>query len=184
MVPNCLLTCGTTEECDEAGPPKGQKLCMAMTVRTCLVWTLEVLILLMFCLGLAVLVEFVVVHPQPPKCDISSLTLSNFSTSSMNANASAAHDGRGSFTPVQMLTAVIAVTVKAHNQITHIGTFYDHVHVMGGLTMFIIILEVYISSQFWIKHLVQFWANCLILCGLSSKSDIFYDVPNKSSYCW
>lgn len=130
MVPNCLLTCGTTEECDEAGPPKGQKLCMAMTVRTCLVWTLEVLILLMFCLGVAVLVEFVVVHPQPPKCDISSLTLSNFSTSSMNANASAAHDGRGSFTPVQMLTAVIAVTVKAHNQITHIGTFYDHVHVM------------------------------------------------------
>jgi hypothetical protein len=55
---------------------------------------------------------------------------------------------------------------------------------MGSLTIFILILEVYISSQFWIKHLVQFWANCLILCGLSSKSDIFYGVPNKSSYCW
>jgi len=31
--------------------------------------------------------------------------------------------------PAQKLTAVIAVTIKAHNQIKHIGTFYDHVHV-------------------------------------------------------
>ncbi len=146
MLPNCLSSCvtsktTTTEEGDETAAgtaPRRQilRLCKAKTVRSCLVWALEVLMLIMFCLGLTVLVEFVVVHPQPPKCDIISLVLSNFSTSSMNANnvsSYSAGDNSSSsssiMVPVQKLTAVIAVTIKAHNQIKHIGTFYDHVHV-------------------------------------------------------
>jgi hypothetical protein len=142
MLPNCLLSCvtsktTTTEEGDEAAAgtaPRRQilRLCKVKTVRSCLVWALVVLILIMFCLGLTVLVEFVVVHPQPPKCDIISLVLSNFSTSSMNANNVSSYSPLCSssiMVPVQKLTAVIAVTIKAHNRIKHIGTFYDHVHV-------------------------------------------------------
>jgi len=98
-------------------------------------------VLLLFCLGLAVLVEFVIVHPRPPECEVVNLTLTRFSASNFNlsyTNTSSKetprhgeHEAGSSSGPIQLLTAVIVIVIRASNGIQRIGTFYDHVHVSG-----------------------------------------------------
>lgn len=108
---------------------KWKRLCI------CLIHSVAACVLLLFCLGVLVLVEFVVVHPRPPKCDIVSLTVTQFTASTddhhtsigihTNGSGAAVRDGG----PIQMLTAKIVVTLRTINQILRTGIFYDHVHV-------------------------------------------------------
>jgi len=96
-------------------------------------------VLLLFFLGFAVLVEFVIVHPGPPECEVVSLTLTQFSVFNFNlsySNSSSKetthhgeHEAGSSSGPIQLLTAFIVIVIRASNEIQRIGKFYDHVHV-------------------------------------------------------
>lgn len=94
--------------------------------------------LLLFCLGLAILVEFVIVHPRPPECEVVSLTLTQFSASNFSSLRQETHQGGEHEAPIQLLTAVIVIVIRASNEIERMGTFYDHVHVSGSSSHMIV----------------------------------------------
>lgn len=89
--------------------------------------------LLLFCLGLVNILIIVVVHPRPPECEVVSLTLTQFSASNYTSSKENHHHGEheAGSGPIQLLTAIIVVVIRASNEIERIGTFYDHVHVSG-----------------------------------------------------
>lgn len=103
-----------------------------LQVRRCLLWSIEACVLLLFCLGLAILVEFVIVHPRPPECEVVSLTLTQFSASNFSSLRNEARPVEHE-SPIQLLTAVIVIVIRASNEIERIGTFYDHVHVSSHM---------------------------------------------------
>lgn len=106
---------------------------MLLQVRRCLLWSIEACVLLLFCLGLAILVELVIVHPRPPECEVVSVTLTQFSASNFSSLSlrNEAHPVEHE-SPIQLLTAVVVIVIRASNEIERIGTFYDHVHVSGS----------------------------------------------------
>lgn len=128
------------------GEPQTQSAwCRTKRLQKCLLWSLEVVVLLLFCLGLVAVVEFVIVHPRPPLCDVVGMSLTKFSADNTtlqashnklhNSSSSTSHNKTTTYNEdsTQMLTAVIAIALSARNQIEHIGTFYDHVHVRHSL---------------------------------------------------
>jgi hypothetical protein len=151
---------GSITSSDVDGNAGGRSRCK---VWRCLLWSLEACVLLLFCLGLVILVEFVVVHPRPPECEVVDLNLTRFSASnytsvrqppgtsnlsySSNFSKNDYHGSAGEHGPVQLLTAVIVVVLRASNEIERIGTFYDHVHVCT-LLLFSLICTVTLLVQF------------------------------------
>lgn len=142
--------CRSSSDLDSTASAASQAGKSRCKVWRCLLWSLEAYVLLLFCLGLVVLVEFVVIHPRPPNCEVVNLNLTRFSASSYrpsrgtpsnnpsfaNSSQTDYHGSVGEHGPIQLLTAVIVVIIRASNEIERIGTFYDHVHVCAQLLLF------------------------------------------------